>query len=258
MDIFDFITQEEIDDLPEDEPRLAFMMFVRTAQRRLSERTSKLDENENSEWRVLQEARYGFVNVVVAAAKQFEIEPFASIEVPKLGDFSADEHKQFRADLDHFLTQLLLDNRSRSKRTSVLLPTEAKASIRTHLNQLRAIIDKADIADAKRATLLAKLAEFEKELEKKRLNLVAVAMLTVTVAGVPGSLAASGQVVGDLLGGIWQAVAEAKASEDEKSQLPMSESPVAITAPRPPAIEGPKKKRPRESFNQDLDDEIPF
>jgi hypothetical protein len=40
MMIFDFITQEEIDDLPDDDPRAAFMTPVRIAQRRLGARRS--------------------------------------------------------------------------------------------------------------------------------------------------------------------------------------------------------------------------
>jgi hypothetical protein len=39
MIIFDFITQEEIDDLPDDDPQAAFVRFVRIAQRRLRDRT---------------------------------------------------------------------------------------------------------------------------------------------------------------------------------------------------------------------------
>jgi hypothetical protein len=36
MNIFDFFTQEELDDLPDDDPQAAFIAFVRIAQRRLN------------------------------------------------------------------------------------------------------------------------------------------------------------------------------------------------------------------------------
>jgi hypothetical protein len=39
MIIFDFITQDEIDDLPDDDPQAAFVSFVRIAQHRLGERS---------------------------------------------------------------------------------------------------------------------------------------------------------------------------------------------------------------------------
>jgi hypothetical protein len=49
MLIFDLITQEEIDDLPDDDPQAAFMTFVRIAQRRLGEQTAKLDPTDQYE-----------------------------------------------------------------------------------------------------------------------------------------------------------------------------------------------------------------
>ncbi|MCK6449670.1 MAG: hypothetical protein L6R19_02235 [Alphaproteobacteria bacterium] len=78
MNVFDFVTQDELDELPED-PRLAFATFVRHAQRRLAERTGQLQSQED--WELLEDARHGFMNVVIAAAKRYEIEPFASLEV---------------------------------------------------------------------------------------------------------------------------------------------------------------------------------
>jgi hypothetical protein len=56
----------------------------------------------------------GFMNVVIAAGKKYEIEPFASLSVPRLNKFDSEIHRQFKADLDHYLTQLLLDNSSRA------------------------------------------------------------------------------------------------------------------------------------------------
>jgi hypothetical protein len=196
------------------------------------------------------------MNVVIAAAKRYEIEPFASLEAPRVADFSADVHRQFRADLDHYLTQLVLDVGARRKRASVLLAEDVKAAIRRHILEIRTAIDAADISEAKRAALHARLSEFESELEKKRLNLMAVTLLTITLAGAPGSIAASG----DLLRDIWRAVAEAKVSEEERRPMLAAPEPIAITPPRKEGIAKPRvpKQVPRESFNQDLDDEIPF
>jgi hypothetical protein len=102
MIIFDFITQEEIDDLPDDDPHVAFVTFVRTAQRRLGERTAQIDTTDQDRWVEIEEARHGFMNVVVAAAKKYEIEPFASLSVPRLEKFDTQVHRQFKADLDHY------------------------------------------------------------------------------------------------------------------------------------------------------------
>ena len=81
MNIFDFITQDEIDDLPDNDPDAAFVSFVRIAQRRLGDRVKELDGVQDG-WRDINEAQQGFMNITVAAAKKFGIEPFASMEVP--------------------------------------------------------------------------------------------------------------------------------------------------------------------------------
>jgi hypothetical protein len=87
MNIFDFITQDEIEDLPDDDPQEAFVRFARTAQRRLGERSTQIDTNDEAGWEELREARLGFMNVVIAAAKKYEIDPFATLSVPRLKNF---------------------------------------------------------------------------------------------------------------------------------------------------------------------------
>jgi hypothetical protein len=254
MIIFDFITQEEIDDLPDDDPQAAFVRFVRIAQRRLGERTKTIDDSDSAGWHELNEARHGFMNVVVAAAKNYGIEPFASLAIPRVKDFGADTNQEFRADLDHYLTQLLLDNSSRAKRDSVLVPLELKSTIRTYLFHLRELIEKADDLDqAKRESLLRCLSEFEAELEKKRLNLLAVTMLPITFFGAPGALRSSADVANRMLTNILRVVGEAKIADDAMRRLPSSEAPKAITGPRPNDPGSIKK-----STRPDMDDEIPF
>jgi hypothetical protein len=255
MNIFDFITQEEIDDLPDDNPQAAFVTFVRIAQRRLGERTSTIDANDRSGWEELQEARHGFMNVAIAAAKKFGIEPFASIEVPRLNEFDSDTHRQFRADLDHYMTQLLLDSSSRARRDSVFISQDLKATIRTYIHHLRDVIEKAnDLGEAKREILLRRLEEFEDELGRKRLNLLAVTLLVITFASAPGGIWSSAEVANKLLGNILRVVGDAKTADDATRRLPSWETPLAISGPRPrdPSLVKPKAGK------RGLDDDIPF
>ncbi len=255
MNIFDFITQEEIDDLPDDDPNVAFTTFVRTAQRRLGERTAELDTDDQHNWVLLEEARHGFMNVVIAAAKKYEIEPFASLSVPRLDKFDTNVHRQFKADLDHYLTQLLLDNSSRVKRDSVLVSPELKTTIRTYLHHLREAIDHAeDLTEARRNILLRKLAEFEAELEKKRLNLLAVTMIAITLLSAPGGLGSSADIASKLVTNILRTIGEAKLEDDAARRLPSSAAPMRITGPRrddPELVDASAKRG-------DMDDEIPF
>lgn len=254
MNVLDFVTQEELDDLPEDD-HLAFSMFVRHAQRRLAEATDNID-SDNDGWRLIEEWRYDFMNVVVAAAKRFGIEPFATMEMPSLGNFDHSTHRQFKADLDFYMTQLVIDNTIRDRKDSVLMSASAKERIRNYLHELRQCIDKADLAEGRRETLLKKLADFEAALEGRRLSLLAVTRLALEIMMVPGALWSSQQIASKLVNNVLQTVADEKVVDDQNRQLPPVFPPQKLMPPREPIVE---RKRPLPAaFDTDLDDDVPF
>jgi hypothetical protein len=258
MNIFDFISQDEIEDLPDDDPQLAFMTFVRIAQRRLGDKVAKHDDGNQSGWEIISDARHGFMNVVIAAAKKYEIEPLASLEVPRISEFGDKIHQQLKADLDHYLTQLVLDNSSRAKRDSVSVPPELKESIRKYTYNLRKLIEKADdIDEALRQDLLRRLSQFEAELDKKRLSLLNVALLAIALLGAPGALWTSADVATKLVTNILRVVGEAKRVEDAQRQLPSPEPPKAITGPRRNEVNAEPMRERMETL-PDMNDEVPF
>jgi hypothetical protein len=257
MNIFDFITQDEMDDLPDDDPEVAFATFVRLAQGRLTDRVRELEQNNQEPWTEISEARYGFTNVVIAAGKKYEIEPFSSLVVPRLKNFGQDEHLQFKADLDHYLTQLLLNNSSKAKRSTVQIEPPLKSTIRTYIFHLRDIIEKADDLDeAKRASLLRRISEFEAELEKKRLSLLAVTVLAITFLSAPGGIGATAEQAAKLITNIMRSVGDAKAADDENRSFPSTELRKSITGPRDPSLEEDTNTINRRARSDD--DEIPF
>jgi len=258
MNIFDFVTPDQIDDLPIDDPRAAFTQFVRIASRAYNAHVGALDTNQEDSWREIEEARYGFMNVVIAAAKTYEIEEFSTREVPVFKNFNSDDHRQFRADLDHYVTQYVLDSSARGRRDSVFLQPDAKSDLRAYLHHMRVAIDGAEMSDGKRAALLAKLAEFEAELDKKRLSLVAVSLFAIAILSAPGGIATTIDVLPRMMGSILRAVGEAKAQEDDRRHLPPTAPPRAITGPRAITSVRATAVVTERSFNQDLDDEIPF
>jgi hypothetical protein len=246
MMIFDFITQDEMDDLPDDDPQAAFTRFVEIARRRLADFLRSLDDDESG-WHERKEAQHGFMNVVIAAAKRFEIKPLAKLEVPKASRFGSDDYDNFRTDLEHYLTQLLLSNSAREKRDSVLLTTEFKQTIRTYVFNLREIIEKSDAIDeTKRRELLKHLADFEAALEKKRLSIMSVALVMIALAGAPGALGSSIDVANKLLLNILRTVGDAKHHDDAMRRLPSAAPVLAITGPR------------EDPATADMDDDIPF
>ncbi|MDE2362450.1 MAG: hypothetical protein KGM42_07205 [Hyphomicrobiales bacterium] len=243
-----------MDDLDED-PRVAFMQLVNIAQKSLTEQLSRFDPRED--WDDRNELRHRFMNVVVASAKRYEVEPFLSLQVPRLADFNEQDHRQFQADLDHYVTQLVLDHAMRSKQDSVAILPRSKDNIRRYVFELKRCVEQASMSDSKREALLRRLDEFESELEKRRLNLLAVTRLTFELLAIPGALWASAEVAHRLISNFMQTVAESKTVETESQRIAPASKPKALSPPRniettrkPAAVGGGR--------SMDLDDDIPF
>ncbi len=196
MAVHDFITSDEIEAAPED-PAMAFAELVGIAEKRLVDLCAPHMGDQDG-WEYIQDYRHGFENVVIGLARSFKIEPFASREVPRRRDFGQDDYREFRSDLDHYLTQLLVDNTLRNRRNSVPISPKDKDRIRGYLYALRQAVDEAKLPDAKRATLHKRLAEFEAALDKPRLNLMEATMLAIAILGLPGAVWTSADVVGKL------------------------------------------------------------
>ena len=253
MTILSFVTQDELDNLDED-PRMAFLGLVNHAQRSLSQQIAKYDDPENeAHWNRRQELEQRFMNVIVAAGKRFEIAPFTSMTIPKHANYSASDYRQFESDLDHFVTQLVIDNSLRSKKMSVEILPDTKDKLRKYVHGLRTCVEGSNMHENKRKNLLNKLDEFEKELEKRRMNFLAVTLLSFEVLAVPGGIWASAEVAQKLITNITQTVAEAKQTEDKTRQIGTTTPPKALSPPRPADTPAPWGKK-----GTDLDDDIPF
>lgn len=257
MNVFDFFTQDELDDAPEDHPQ-AFAYLVRIAQRKLNDHCRDLDGTDRDQYDMIEEARHGFMNTVIGLGRAYGVEPFASMDVPRYDDFTSNMHRQLKADIDHFMTQLVVGNTLRNRRDSIKLGETAKESIRTHLHHVKVHLDKSTMPEPKRAALRAKLAEFEAALDKDRLNVMAVGRVVLEILSVSCNVLAlsDSATLQKLLTNVMVQVAEAKAADDEQRRLP----PVEPVQPILPARrEEPKVQRgAREDFSADLDDEIPF
>lgn len=253
MSIFTFISQDELDDLSDD-PRQAFGELAQIGQRRLGELISKLDPETQTDWNRIEELNHSFMNMIIASSKRLEIEPFASMEVPKQNDYKNYQFVQFRSDVDHYLTQLALDNSFRNRKNSVSIPDKSKDNIRSYLNALKDCIDKAQISDAKRKALLEHLVRFEQELEKRRLSLLEVTKLTLAVMALPGGAWASVEITMKLVNNILLLTAEAKENEDSQPSLSGRHDSAQKALSPPRKIE----KAAKPPFDDDLDDDVPF
>jgi hypothetical protein len=194
------------------------------------------------------------MNAVLASARTYEIEPFYSMPVPKIGDFDQRQFQQFEHDVEHYVTQLVLNNSFQKRRDSVEILPKSKDSIRSYVHGLRECIEASNMTVAKREALLKRLDDFERELEKRRTSLLSVALLTFELLAVPGGVWASYDIAAKLITNMMQTVAESKAEEKEGQPVIAAQAPLkALMPPRP---ESPTTKR--QSFSDELDDDVPF
>lgn len=254
MNFYDFVTPEELESFPDD-PSQAFSAFLRIALGRLREEISRYNGNEQVQWHMIEQARVGFMNVALAAAKGYDVSPFSEMEVPRAKNFDHDVFQQFQYDLDHYVAQLAIGGAARGRRETVDIPPKAKDRIRSHLGALRECIEKSNLPDRKREKLLDKVDALNEELEKRRVNLLKATGVVIAVLGTPGSLWGSAEVVSRLATNIMQIVSEAKVAEDEERMLTSPEPMKAITAPR---MAEDRTPRVTKGYDRDLDDEIPF
>jgi hypothetical protein len=68
MDYSDFITTEELRELPDDS-NLAFAKFVRIAQTRLSQHIDNYNPGIDREYNRIKEAQYTYAGIVIGAAR---------------------------------------------------------------------------------------------------------------------------------------------------------------------------------------------
>lgn len=231
MNIFDLVSAEEIDNLP-DEPRQAFADFTRHAYRRLTEKISTLDLSENYGWQEANEARAGFMNVIVAASRRFEIQPFCLMEVPKIAEVGEAEYNQFKADLDHYITQIVLDASIKKRSDSVEIGEDAKSKIRSYLHGIKQTIDNGGFSDTQKRSLLDKIAEFEKSLDGRKMPLINLAYLVLTLTTIPGGVAQTGDLISPLVSKIVRTIEAERQIEDRRRSVPRSQEPKVLIAPR--------------------------
>ena len=182
------------------------------------------------------------------------------MDVPRLDKFNGPEFKQFSSDLDHYVTQLVLDNSIRARHDSVAVPLKSKEAIRSYLQALRSCIEGAQMSEKKRDALLARLLALESELEKRRLSMLSVARVAYHLWAVPGSSWASYEIANKLITNIMQTVAEAKSVEEEQKALTDgSLQPLALSQkPMVPPQRAATKPAYGQDFSDDLDNDGPL
>jgi hypothetical protein len=259
MSVMEILTEEFLAELPDD-PQAAFGMVLRRADAYVAEALQAVDETENNSWYTYETAQHTAVNTIIAVAKRYEIQPFASMVVPARKGFRSEQFTEFKVDLDHYAAQLVLDNSIRSKRDAIAIEPKVRDRLRQHVHGIKTLIDQADMPEPRRAVLHKRIAAFEAALEKPRVNVVmlAGAMVAILAGAANVTALADSPTMQKLVATIMATIGQAKAIDEEKRELPPVQPPQPLLPPRPADyVAGPPKAR-RDTFTGDLDDEIPF
>lgn len=254
MQVFDFIRPDELAELPED-ARSAFAEFSQITYQRLMSRIEAIDAREDGSYGLIGEAKRAFMNVVLAAAKRYEIFPLSDFKIPSPKNFNEDSYDEFKAELDFYLTQIMIDNSIRERRDSFPIDLTSREKIRNYVAELRNCIDKAELPDADKARLHERLDAFEALLNQRRVSLLKVTAIIFNIIAIPGAVWASAEIVGKLTTNVIQLLAQAKAADESSRKLAPVEKPKELA---PPVIRASAETRSFGRSKSVLDDDIPF
>ncbi len=242
-----YLRNEDYDDLPADDGE-AFAKLEAISRDRLYETGRDRDGD------IPFEDMLRYMNEISALADQFEITEISYDAQPE-GHYSH-EFARFTRAVDYRLAQIRVRLSRRNQRNSVAITGPTREKIQHHLERLKEEVGAASIPDKRKQALLDKIAEFEAELTKRRVNLAAVMTVIALVSSVIHDNAETLVEGPKIVQAISALFGAAKTEEDEATpKLPKLEPFKAIPDMRPAQ---PPTQVASGGFADDLDDDVPF
>jgi hypothetical protein len=167
-------------------------------------------------------------------------------QIPSIEDVNYQTYQNFSKDVEHYKTALKIRNARRLQAYSVKLNLATRKKLNHHIEQLREIFLRLEVGEKKRETLLSRLVELQKEVDRNRTRFDSYAALVMEAADTTGE-AIEHSKVRSLLASIARVIWGAKKEEEELRRLPPRTEPKQLEPPKAP----PRKQG-------DMDDEIPF
>jgi hypothetical protein len=101
MSVMAILTDEFLRELPDD-PRVAFGLVLRRAEAYLADAERAADETHGNGWHDYVTAQHTAMNTIIAVAKHYDIQPFATMIIPRRKGFDSETFDEFKVDLDHY------------------------------------------------------------------------------------------------------------------------------------------------------------
>lgn len=239
------ITDDELSNLPAD-PELAFVAIEKILRQRVSEYEAQARNNDES----ADQAYHEYMTRTSASAKIFKIEALSGLTIPPVSARSIyDDYRQFTSEVDFVTMQIRISAATVNREGSVELDQKMKRTIHHYIQQIRDLIEAAELEPEKKEALLNKLNKFASEVDKPRTNLQAAAAIFISVCSGIGDGFEKLKPVRDMLDSVARVLGKAKDLEDHYSpRLPSPEDRKRIPPP-------PRSPEPQ---NATLDHDIPF
>lgn len=238
------MTGNPFDDLPDDDER-AFAVLEQHERQKCDERVNNLENMAP-----IRQAQFDYINAVWALAGACGIDALTEypIKLATSGGFD-DHYAQFSAHARRIVYEISYRAAQAKRKESVELTPEAKGKIHSLIAKIREVIESADLEEEKKRALLDRVGELAKEVDRPRTQLRVALNMLLDVSATVGEAAENLTPLRKLTDMVIDLLAIAR--RDQLKALPAP--PKRITAKPVVANESPP-----ESFNQDLDDEIPF
>ena len=239
-----YLTNDDYDDLPADDWE-AFAQLEAISRERLHAVQRDRDGD------IPFEDMLRYMNEIAALADHFEV-PDISYD-PEPDSHYSHEFARFTRAVDYRLAQIRVRRARRNQRDSVVITGPTREKIQHYLERLKEEVSAASINDKRKQALLDRIAEFEAELSKRRVNLAAVMTVVALVSSIGHDNAETLIDSPKIVQSISALFGAAKTEEDEATpRLPKPEPFKAIPDMRRTPVQTANL------FDTTLDDEVPF
>jgi hypothetical protein len=243
----ELVDDDTLDAIPDGDPGLAFVYFERACRKSLTEALSQEDNSS-----IITGLQLDYMHEIIAAAQHFNIPELKDYTLPETSDFSWRRYEDFTRRVRFFTTHFRLNAKAQRNTYSVELQGSHKDRIITLIAHLKMAIEKSDMPDWRKSRLHARIIDFEKALNEKRLNFAqAMVFVGLLGAGIHG-VGEGAEGLSKLVHEITVVIGQSKEIEDDRMPLlPKPQAPVYL-------VEDKGVKRADRAEKQGMDDEIPF
>lgn len=235
----------------ESNPNMAFVR-LETRFRKVLEDNLESSQNNYSYGAAISE----YMNHTLAVAHYFSLDFLDYFEVPDPNKQGiGDTYQRFTTLVDAFKVRVQLESIRSPLEFSVGLSNADKDKLRFYVEQMKPIIDAANLTEQKRDALYDKLNKFLEEVDRNRAPWTRFGDIVIYMASIGGEAIEKLEPARKWIDSIANLLGHNKEIENSQPKLPKPQ-PKKIEDQRPKSIQQPPKKTAQR--RGDMDDEIPF